>query len=146
MPKSLFIVWQDSFIQDEPIIDQQHRGVLASINSLHYFLQQGKGLEALMPTVEICMSYMMFHAKTEEGILRAANYPELDAYIENSQKVVDDFYKVCKQAVQDKEPEQMLAFLRNWWQNHMALHDEITPLLLECQGQFCRIDQDKTKE
>lgn len=141
MQKSLFIVWHDSFIQAEPIIDEQHRGVLATINSLHYFLQQGQGLEVLMPTVKICISYMRFHAATEEGILRAANYPDLDAYIEDSSKVIEDFKAVCKEAILNREPEQVLVFLRQWWQNHIELHEEITPLITKIKGQFCRLDE-----
>jgi hemerythrin len=137
--KFLYIVWQDSFIQDEPIIDEQHRGVLASINSLHYFLQQGQGLEVLMPTVKICLSYMMFHSKTEEGILRAADYPELESYIKSNERLVDDFKKVCREALSNKEPELVLKFLKRWWIDHMALHEEITPRLLDRAGEFCRV-------
>ena len=53
----LYIVWQDKFVQDEPIIDEQHRGAIAIINSLHYFIQQGYGLKDLMPTVNVLKSY-----------------------------------------------------------------------------------------
>jgi hemerythrin len=137
--KFLYIVWQDSFIQDEPIIDEQHRGVLASINSLHYFLQQGQGLEVLMPTVKICLSYMLFHAKTEEGILRAAEYPELDDYIAANEALVSDFKRVCREALSNKEPELVLHFLKTWWLDHLALHEHITPRLLGKAGEFCRV-------
>ncbi len=140
MTKPLYIVWHDSFIQDEPIIDEQHRGVLATINTLHYFLQQGHGLDVLMPTIKICLSYMKFHAKTEEGILRAANYPKLNEYIQHNEKIVEDFKQVCREALLHKEPDSVLRFLRKWWQNHMALHEEITPSLVDYVGQFCRID------
>lgn len=140
MAKPLLIVWQNDFLQDEPIIDEQHRGVLASINSLHYFLQQGQGLEVLMPTIKICMSYMMFHGSTEEGILRAANYSDIDSFVAGYKKDVAKFKEVCKSAMLHHEPEEVLLFLRKWWQQHMELHKEITPLFEECKGQFCRLD------
>lgn len=130
MTKPLYIVWHESFLQQEPIIDEQHRGVLATINSLHYYLQQGHGLEVLKPTVQICLSYMVFHAKTEESILRETDYPKLDEYIQNNKKIVEDFKKVCREALLHKDPELVLRFLRTWWQDHMELHKEITPSLV----------------
>jgi hemerythrin len=141
MHKPLFIVTQESFIQEEPIVDEQHHGVLAAINSLHYFLQQGQGLEVLMPTVKICMSYMLFHGQTEEAILRAANYPHMGAYIENYKQVTVDFKAVCKDAILNREPDLVLVFLRQWWQSHVELHEEIAPLITEINGQYCRLDE-----
>ena len=61
MGKPLYLGWRDEFSQDGGfIIDEQHHGVLASINSLHYFLQQGHGLEALLPTAKIVLQYLQF--------------------------------------------------------------------------------------
>jgi len=140
MSKPLYIVWQESFLQDEPIIDEQHRGVLATINTLHHFLQQGHGLDVLKPTVQICLSYIRFHAKTEEGILRAAGYPQLDELIKKNEQIVDEFKQVYREAFIHEDPDLVLHFLRVWWQEHMILHKEITPRLVDYSGQFCRLD------
>lgn len=63
MTKPLLINWQDEFIQGDALVDEQHRAIIATINSFHYFLQQGLGIEALMPTVNILASYIAFHMK-----------------------------------------------------------------------------------
>jgi len=141
MKENLYIIWQDSFIQDESIIDEQHRALLATINSLHYFLQQGQGLDVLMPTVKILVNYLRFHHKTEEGILRSADYPKLNDYIHHSEETVKSFKLVCKEAVTYKEPEQVLLFLRKWWQEHIIQHNELTPYLTHTAGGYCRVDK-----
>jgi len=140
MKDNLYIFWQDSFIQDESIIDEQHRALLATVNSLHYFLQQGQRLDLLMPTVKILVNYLRFHHKTEEGILRSADYPKLNDYIHNSEEKIKNVKLVCKEALIYKEPEQVLLFLRKWWQEHIRYHDELTLYLTHSAGGYCHIE------
>lgn len=123
MRKPLYLGWQDEFSQDDGlIIDEQHRGILASINSLHYFLQQGHGLEALVPTIKIVLQYIQFHAKTEEGILRESGYPEIEDYIAQAEQAVEDYKRACKEALANKDPQYLLIYLRDWWRAHLEQH------------------------
>ncbi|MBL4637758.1 MAG: chemotaxis protein [Proteobacteria bacterium] len=140
MNKPLFINWQDEFIQGEQLIDEQHRAVLATINSFHYFLQQGLGIEALMPTVNILVSYLKFHMKTEEGILRGARYPELASYIAMNNESTDEFMAVCQLAIDEQSPDGLLLFLKEWWQSHLEMHEKTTPYIVNYTGQYCRLD------
>jgi len=140
MNKPFFINWQDEFIQGEALIDEQHRAVLATINSFHYFLQQGQGVEALMPTVNILVRYIGFHMKTEEGLLRAAEYPGLADYIVDSDNVTDEFMAICQLAIDNQNPDGLLVFIREWWHSHLELHHKTTPYLMNCAGQYCRVD------
>lgn len=123
MGKPLYLGWKDEFSQDDGlIIDEQHHGILASINSLHYFLQQGHGLDALLPTIKIVLQYIQFHAKTEEGILREADYPDIDDYVAQADQAVEDYKRACKEALSNKDPQFLLIYLRDWWQAHLAQH------------------------
>jgi len=140
MTKPLLITWQDEFFQGEALIDEQHRAILATINSFHYFLQQGLGVEALMPTVNILVSYLRFHMKTEEGILRGADYPDLANYIAISNELTDEFMGVCQLAIDDQSPDGVLQFLSAWWQSHLESHEKTTPFLVNFTGQYCRVD------
>ncbi len=137
---NLYIVWQDAFIQDESIVDEQHHALLATINSLHYFLQQGLGLDVLMPTVKILVSYLMFHSKTEEGILRAANYPELDHYILESETALKNLKIACREAISHKDPQHLLAFLRQWWTSHIEMHSKLAAYLTDSSSSYHHID------
>lgn len=143
--KPLYIVWNDSFIQKIPIIDEQHRGVLATLNSLHYFLQSGLPFSALKPTVEMLAKYVMFHLKTEEQILREQEYYGIDSYTQNITDFSRSFKEVYLEAHQNKEPELVLLFLKKWWLSHLALHKEITPYLTSFSGDYCKLDFNQVK-
>ena len=143
--KPLYIVWSDSFNQNVPIIDEQHRGVLATLNSLHYFLQSGLPFEALKPTVAMLAKYVIFHLKTEEQILREQEYSDIDAYTQGAKDFGDALKKVYEEARANNEPELFLFFIKKWWQSHLALHEEITPHLTDFSGQYCKLDFHKPK-
>jgi len=51
MKNILYIVWSDNNSVGIPIIDEQHRGIISTINSLHFFIQAGHGDEILKPTL-----------------------------------------------------------------------------------------------
>jgi hemerythrin len=144
--KPLFIVWNDSFVQNVPIVDEQHRGVLATLNSLHYFLQNGLPFEALRPTVDMLAKYVMFHLKTEEQILREQDYFAIDAYTQSSKEFGESLKKAYEEARNNNEPRLFLLFIQKWWQSHLALHKEITPHLTDFTGDYCKLDFHKPKQ
>ena len=115
----LYIIWNNETNIDVPIIDEQHRGIVATLNSLHYFIQQGYGLEALQPTLQIMSKYIGFHLKTEEMILEKCNYPYLDENLAKQKKVLNNFNKVTRDATLSKDPELLLRCIKNWWLNHL---------------------------
>lgn len=123
MSKPLYIGWQEAFSEDDGlIIDEQHRGVLATINSLHYFLQQGHGIDALLPTAKIVLQFLQFHAKTEEGILSEAGYDGVEEYVEQAEQDVINYKQACREALTHQDPQHLLLFLRDWWSKHLEDH------------------------
>jgi len=137
--KPLYIVWQDKFLQNESIIDEQHRGAIAIINSLHYFIQQGFTLQQLKPTVQMLKNYLNFHFKTEQGILEALECPLMQQYNADASKTLKAFDTQYLQGIKDNDPTTLLVFLRKWWQQHLVLHEKITPYLHEWKGDYCRV-------
>lgn len=120
----LYIIWSDENNTGYSIIDEQHKGIAATINSLYYFIQQGHGLDALKPTLQIVRTYIGFHLKTEEMILESLNYPLLDEQKAFHEKTFVDFNNTAKEAILNKEPELLLKFLKDWWFAHMKDHKE----------------------
>ncbi len=138
LQQPLYIVWKDKFIQDEPIIDEQHRGVIAIINSLHYFIQQGSGLKDLMPTVNVLKSYLNFHYQTERGILLATESPLRHDYRTEAGKIMDEYDVQCRLGLRDDDAQILLVFLKDWWKMHLIQHKKITPYLHKWGGDYCR--------
>ena len=118
--RPLYIVWShENNDIGVAILDEQRRGIVASINSLHYFIQQGLGLDALKPTLQIVGAYIGFHLKTEEMFLEECDYPEMDKYKESCKEILAEFADISKKATMYREPELLLRFLRDWLFTHI---------------------------
>ena len=51
--KDIYIVWNKDNEIGIPIIDEQHRVAVGTINSLFYFMQMKRGVAALRPTLSV---------------------------------------------------------------------------------------------
>lgn len=78
---NLYIQWKKEDELGIPLIDEQHRAIVGTINSLFYFIQMGRGLAALRPTLNALDQYTKIHFDSEEALLKQIRYPELDAHI-----------------------------------------------------------------
>lgn len=122
MIRPLYIVWNDSYTLHNPIIDEQHRALVASINSLYFFIQEGWGLAALEPTLKIVKSYASFHAKTEEGLLAQTNCNRINEHKQKEKIFENQLDQETKEAIALKDPQILLTFLRKWWLQHLEDH------------------------
>ena len=103
-----------------PIVDEQHRGLVATINSLYYFIQQGFALEVLKPTIQLIEQYVMFHLKTEETLLikHGISYEELKTVKKYSTDFMHDMKEHVSNAIEHKEVQELYKFIANWWTEH----------------------------
>ena len=121
MNKPLYIVWRDACNIGVPVIDEQHRGIITTINSLYYFLEQGYEVDFLKPTIDITRVYMGFHFATEKELLEKANYPG----IEEDRLARIKLFTQFKQASTYKDPKLLLKFLLQWWINHINVEHKV---------------------
>ena len=119
----LYIVWNDSNNLGIPIIDEQHRGIVSTINSLHYFIQEGHGMDALKPTLAILEEYTDIHFRTEEALIKEAGFPDFDAHVALHATLMEKTIQMSKEALLYHEPEMALKFLREWWLGHIGKED-----------------------
>ncbi len=122
MIKPLYIVWNESYMLHNPIIDEQHRALVASINSLYFFIQEGWGLAALEPTLKIVKNYASFHAKTEQGLLSQSNCNCINDHKQKEKVFESQLDQEMKEALAMKDPQILLTFLRKWWLQHLEDH------------------------
>ena len=119
MMNVLYIVWKPHDDIGVAILDEQHHAIVATINSLYYFIQEGWGLSALAPTLNIIKSYSSFHFKTEEGILAKAGYPELHKHIMAQKQFIKDVDAAAQEAIDYKDAFILIKFLKDWWISHL---------------------------
>ncbi len=129
MSQLLFIKWDEDNIINYPIVDEQHRGLVATINSLYYFIQQGWEIKDLKPTILMLEQYVMFHLKTEQSILssQGLSEDEIKPIQEYSSSFLHDLHNVVTDAIAHEEPQELSKYLAKWWQGHkVEFHDKLS--------------------
>jgi hemerythrin len=130
MKNILYIVWSDNNNVGIPIIDEQHRGIVSTINSLHYFMQTGHGNEIIKPTMIMLEQYVDIHFKTEEALMAEASYPDIEEHIVLHKELVGKTKKLSIDANRNKDSDMVLKFLKEWWLGHINKEDRrYTPFL-----------------
>lgn len=112
---NLYIQWKKEDEFGIPIIDEQHRAIVGTINSLFFFIQMGKGLTALRPTLNALDQYTKIHFDSEEALLKHIGYPDIDAHALLHQKLVKKMSNVMQDSISQSDPGIVMAFLKEWW-------------------------------
>ncbi len=73
---TLYIIWEEGYNLGIPIIDEQHRAIVTTINTYHYFIANGKAEASLKPTFITLEQYTKTHFMTEENVFEQTEYPE----------------------------------------------------------------------
>jgi hemerythrin len=119
----LYIVWSSDNELGIPIIDEQHRGIVSTINSFYYFIQQGHGSEALSPTLNILAQYTNLHFKAEETLLERAKYAALDAHSVLHKDLAKRMTLLARDLISKEDANSLLQLLKDWWLGHINLED-----------------------
>ena len=123
MQKTLYIIWSESNKLGVPIIDEQYRGIISTINSLHYFIHIGQGEEILKPILIMLAQYTEIHFKTEEALMAKANYPDIEEHRVLHKTLIEKTKRLYFEVSREKDTDQVLKFLREWWLGHISKED-----------------------
>ncbi|MDR0623139.1 MAG: bacteriohemerythrin [Treponema sp.] len=128
MEDNHIVEWDTRYKIGIPVIDEQHKKLIAMTNDLYTACLGGKGAakDHFRKTVREAVDYVRFHFSTEEKILDRINYPETAAH----KKQHEDFVKEIIRQVQAFEggrqfvPNVFVRFLRDWVLTHIAVSDK----------------------
>jgi hemerythrin len=123
MVQNLFIIWKDDYNSEIPIIDEQHRGIVSTINTLYYFIQEGKGADALKPSLQALEYYVTTHFQTEEELLRKTDFPELESHLQLHNDMKQNKDRIAKEVAENDDPVILLKFLKEWISDHLINED-----------------------
>lgn len=123
MNDNVYIVWDDTKHLGIPIIDEQHRGLISTINSLYFCIQNGFEDDIVKPILIMLQQYTNIHFKTEEAFLKEANYPYLKEHVNLHHKLREDTKKISLGYSVEQNSEEILKFMRNWWLGHINIED-----------------------
>ena len=120
---NVFIVWKPEYDLGIHIIDEQHRGIVTIINSLYYGAQSRCIKNILAPTIGMLHSYADIHFQTEEFFLDTIKYPEAANHRLLHQSYTSKLAGVEREISVDKDPHQLMDFIKSWWLGHICEED-----------------------
>ena len=122
---NLFIVWKPEYDLGIPIIDEQHRGIVTTINSLFYAMQNKHGEEVLKSVVNMVTEYTHIHFDVEEAFLRKCGFTDFEKHHELHNELRRTLSSVESKSLWEHSPQKFLEFLKDWWIEHICKKDRI---------------------
>jgi hemerythrin len=122
---NVLIVWNPEYDLGIPIIDEQHRGIVSTINSLYFGMQNSYGKNMLSPIVDMMHDYTRIHFQIEESFLEKIDFPNAKKHHELHRELSYQLTDAGKSSMMDKDPYKFLVFLKNWWLIHIGNEDLI---------------------
>ncbi|WP_310600639.1 bacteriohemerythrin [Desulfobulbus sp.] len=120
----LYIIWSEENNLGIPIVDEQHRAIISTINTLHYFMRNKNGTMITSSTVTILNEYTKFHFITEEGIIKNWKYPEAESHIKLHNELYIKTIDMTSKLRIHNDNSELLQFLKNWWIRHICIEDK----------------------
>jgi len=136
MCEPLYIRWTDCNNLGIPILDEQHRSIVSTLNTLHHFIRLGKSesiIDAILNTLD---QHTSIHFTTEEQLLLKSGYPDLNKHISSHRRLLQKTNQIICSPDGRLQEGEILRFFKDWWLDHIHTEDrEYVPYLLEASEQ-----------
>ncbi len=119
------IVWKEAYQTGIDIIDEQHKELVSTINSLYSSLTMSNKSSALKPAAEMVMEYTKIHFSTEIEMMKKSAYPLLqEHHVQHEQLIINAGRSLHACLKEDGDPTDFLHFLKDWFIVHIAREDK----------------------
>ena len=122
---NVFIVWKPEYNLGIPIIDEQHRGIVTTINSLYFWMHNNYIKNLLPPIIDMMYDYTQIHFQIEENFLEMIDFPNAQKHHKLHHELSFELKSVGRKSMLDKNPYRFMDFLKEWWINHICCEDLI---------------------
>ena len=122
---NILIVWKPAYNLGIQIVDEQHRGIVSTINSLCYAIQNKQGNQMLHPVINMVTEYTRIHFEIEEDFLEKCGYPDLEKHRTLHKELTGALSQTSKNSIWNRDPQEFLLFLKEWWTNHICKEDHV---------------------
>jgi hemerythrin len=123
MKNILYISWTDKNNTGIKIIDEQHKGIVSLINTLHFSMIDIDSFDILEPIIKTISEYTKLHFITEEELLKQTKYPDSESHVQLHRNLQSKTTIVSKEAAEQNDPAILLKFLKEWWLDHICKED-----------------------
>ena len=120
---NLLIEWKQAYELGIPILDEQHRGFVSSINTIHYFLTYSRDFDIIEHTLEVLKIFFDIHLITEEDIMFRLDYPLYSQHVEQHKQILRDLDVMAHSLRSKGDTRDILLFIRDYWNDHVLYYD-----------------------
>jgi hemerythrin-like metal-binding protein len=118
--------WKESYSVGVPVLDADHRILIAIINRLDEVTATGQSVKSVLNELE---GYARNHFEREEVRMKAAQYPGLAEHVKEHEAFMEWLRSVISayDATPDAEVEvarTVAGYLRTWWDDHILTTDK----------------------
>jgi hemerythrin len=130
-----FMPWTPELALGIPTIDEQHKKLVAMVNTLHRSVERNDTSSAARVLQEL-LEYTGYHFGTEEKYFDQYGYPETDAHKTIHKKLVEKVlaFKRKFDAGEEFLSQELLNFLKDWLVSHIGVTDRKYAPFLQSKG------------
>jgi hemerythrin len=128
--------WTDAYSTGMAEIDQQHKKLIALINSLNDAMAAGQGKAVLGKILDELVNYCASHFAMEEKLFDTHGYPEAAEHKEKHRKMTSKVLTLQTQFKQGKAlmTIEVMEFLHQWLDKHILGTDKQYVPFLSSKG------------
>ena len=130
------MTWSDKLSTGVKAMDEQHKGLVNTLNELHDAMLRGADKSSAGPLLDRLVKYTHDHFTSEEALMKRAKYPNFAAHLVKHKDLttqVEAFVARYKRGELSLNVD-LLMFLRNWLTTHIQKEDRDYGPWLNQQG------------
>ena len=120
---SRYIVWEEQDATGVAIIDEQHRSMVSTINTLFFFINHGKAEQYFKPLLKMLEMQCILHFAIEESMMVQTNFPGYGVHAEQHEEMLEGIRDMLYEVVTQDDPLDALKYLKHWWKHHIRGED-----------------------
>ena len=125
-----YVVWKKFYSVNDPLLDAEHKQIIENISELYTAMNGPTDGEATRRVLDRLVQYTRDHFEHEEKVMKAVGFPNFDAH-----KALHDNMRQRTIGLRTHlslvTARDMLAFLKDWWLNHIQGEDKQYAVYLE---------------
>ncbi len=119
------MTWNDSFSVGVKAMDEQHKGLVRTLNELHAAMMSGQAKAVSGDLLKTLVKYTRDHFASEEALMRRAQFPQLAAHCAQHKNLAGQVEKFVGRYERGETALNidLMMFLRDWLTTHIQKTD-----------------------